>query len=98
VETELFIADKQMYRHHEDNNCLSPKNRFLGEIFEIGTSGKWNSGVYYTADLHSKKWAIFIKNMAVLSGFPYSFTRVKRPGREVNHSHPFSTEVTNEWR
>jgi hypothetical protein len=29
----------------------------------------WNGGVYYTANLYSKKWAILVKNMAVLSGF-----------------------------
>ena len=26
-----------------------------------------------------------------------SFTRVKRPGREVNHSQPYSAEVKNGW-
>jgi hypothetical protein len=37
----------------------------------------WNGGVYYTADLHRKKWTIFVKNMAVLSGFRCSFSKVK---------------------
>jgi len=42
----------------------------------------WISGVYYTADLYSKKWAIFVKNMAVLSGFRCSFSKVNS-GRSV---------------
>jgi len=64
------------------NFANAPKNRFLGRYLN---SGPLECGIvefYYTADLYSKKWAIFVKNMAVLSGFRCSLSKVKC-GRRV---------------
>ena len=33
----------------------------------------------------------------VFNRYHSSFPRVKRPGRDLDHSHPFSAEIKNEW-
>jgi hypothetical protein len=63
---------------------------------EPGFEARQRKDIFFL-HFETSKSAVWGPHSLLLSGYRCSFVQVRRPGREVDISHPSSAEVKNEW-